>query len=94
MGAQGTVIVDFGAMPSMEAIATVDGQGDILTSSKAEAWIMASSTSDNDTVAHSFGGVSFRFTCTIPTMGSGFDIYVTCLAGAASGAFEICWVWN
>ena len=94
MGNQGSAIVNFGATPSMEATTTVSGQTGILSTSKAESWIMEAVTSNNNASNHRFGGVSFRFTCGIPVNDVGFTIYVTCLAGAATGQFEICWVWN
>ena len=93
MGAQGNIIVDFGSTPSMEATASVTGQTDILSTSCAEAWIMEAVTADNNASNHRFGGVSFRFTCGVPVDGVGFIIYVTCLAGAATGEFKLCWVW-
>ena len=94
MGAQGTSIVNFGSTPSVEATASVNGQTSILSTSCAESWIMEATTIDNNASNHRFGGVSFRFTCGIPINGNGFIIYVTCLAGAATGQFKICWVWN
>ena len=77
MGAQGNILINFGATPSMEATVNVTGQTGILTTSCAESWIMEAVTSDNNTSNHRFGGVSFRFTCGIPVNDVGFTIYVT-----------------
>ena len=93
MGQQGTILINFGATPSMEATVNVTGQTGILTTSCAESWIMEAVTSDNNASNHRFGGVSFRFTCGIPVNDVGFTIYVTATAGAATGEFKICWVW-
>lgn len=94
MGATGTAIVSFGSTPSTEASVSVTGQSAILATSLAEAWVMGATTTDNDENAHLFGGVSFRVTCGIPSVGTGFTIYVTCIAGLATGDFKIQWVWN
>ena len=94
MGAVGTIAIDFGSIPSSQAQVDVTGQTDILSTSLAEAWVMADSTSDNDTNSHQFAGVSFRLTCGMPTAGVGFTIYAVTLAGEATGEFKIKYVWS
>jgi len=94
MGASGETTIDFGATPTQEANIAITGQGSILAASLAEAWIMGAITTDNNENAHLFGGVSMKCTCGIPTAGTGFTIYATCIAGAASGQFKLKWVWN
>ena len=94
MGMMGSVLVDFGKIPKMEATTNVTDQLSISSKSKAEAWIMAEYTADNTIKDHIFAGVALRFICGIPVEGVGFEIHVVSLAGAATGTFRLCYVWN
>lgn len=73
----GTATIDFGAAPgSNEASVAVTGQGAILVSSKAEAWVMADDTSVDHTASdHRYFPVFASLTCGTPTAGVGFTIY-------------------
>ena len=93
---QGTVEIDFGAAPgSYEASVAVTGQASILTTSKAEAYIMADdTTADHTAVDHRWvkpaSGV--EFTCGTPTLATGFTIYGKSVY-ALEGLWKLRWVW-
>lgn len=94
MATTGTAILDFTSTPSSEAQIPVTGQAGILSTAKAEAWIMGSSTATNNEGDHLFGGVSLKLVCGIPSAGVGFTIYGTSMVALAAGTFNIQWVWN
>jgi hypothetical protein len=94
MATQGTAVLDFGSTPAAEASVAVTGQTGIAADSLIEAWVMGSSTGDNNEGEHLFAGVALKLVCGIPTAGVGFTIYATSMVGLATGTFNIRWVWN
>ena len=94
MGAQGTATISFGTTPVDSGSIAVTGQGAILATSLAEAWIMGATTADNNEQDHIQGGVLLQCVCNIPTAGVGFTIFADTLAGLVVGDFKIQWVWN
>ena len=92
--ATGTATVDFGSTPTHEASIAVTGQTLIASGSLVEAFVQGDSTADNTATDHRFAGVSFRLLCDTIIAGTGFTIYVTCIAGLAKGTFKIRWVWS
>jgi hypothetical protein len=94
MAAQGTATIDFGAVPgSNEASVNVTGQGSILTTSKAEAFIMAdNTTSDHTANDHRYAAALMGLTCGTPTLATGFTIYARSTE-KLTGTFQLNWVW-
>lgn len=91
---QGTATLDFGASPgSSEASAAVTGQGSILATSKAEAYIMGEDTSSSHTAAdHRYVTALMGLTCGTPTVGVGFTIYGRAL-DKLEGTWSVRYVW-
>jgi len=94
MGATGTATVAFGATPTVEGSIAVTGQGAILTTSLAEAWVMGDSTATNNEQDHIQAGTLLRCTCNIPTAGVGFTIFCDAIGGLITGDLKVKWVWN
>lgn len=92
--AQGTATLDFGAFPgSNEASVAVTGQGTILATSKAEAFVMADdTTADHTAVDHRWFAALAALTCGTPTAATGFTIYATSL-NPLVGTFKLRFVW-
>lgn len=90
----GTATIDFGAAPSAnEASVAITGQGSILITSKAEAYIMGDDTSTDHTAAdHRYAAALIGLTCGTPSAGTGFTIYGRCL-DKINGKFTLRWVW-
>ena len=94
--ATGEATIDFGAFPGAnEASIAVTGQGTILSTSFAEAWIMADdTTSDHTANDHRYVEViGTKFICGTPTNAIGFTIYGRCV-DKLQGTFKIRWVWS
>ena len=91
----GTATIDFGAFPgSNEASIAVTGQTGITAASKAEAFVMADSTSGTHTASdHRYFAALVGLTCGTPTDGVGFTIYARC-SEKLQGTFLIQWVWS
>lgn len=91
---QGTATIDFGAFPgSNEADIAVTGQGSILATSKAEAYIMGDdSTSDHTANDHRYVGLWMALTCGTPTAATGFTIYGRSME-KLQGTYQVRWVW-
>lgn len=92
---QGTATIDFGAsaVGVNEASIAVTGQTSILSTSKAEAFIMGDdSTTDHSANDHRYAQRFIGFTCGTPTAGVGFTIYGTS-EHKMSGTFKVRWVW-
>lgn len=94
MGAQGTATVVFGTTPTVEGSVAVGGQGAILATSLAEAWVMGATTADNTEQDHIQAGAMLRCTCNIPTAGVGFTIFCDSIGGLITGDLKVQWVWN
>lgn len=92
--ATGTAIIDFGATPSAEASVVVTGQAGLTAGSFVEAFMQGSSTADNTAIDHRWAGVAFRMMVDTVVGGVGFTIYVTSIAGLATGTFNINWVYT
>jgi hypothetical protein len=90
----GTATIDFGATPATEASVVVSGQTDITADARIEAWVMARSTADNNTIDHQYAAVSFRLSTSEPVPGTGFSITAYNLFGYATGQFSIEWTWS
>ena len=91
----GTATIDFGSFPgSNEASIAVTGQTSITSASKAEAFVMADSTSGTHTASdHRYFAALVGLTCGTPTDGVGFTIYARC-AEKLQGTFLVQWVWS
>lgn len=92
--AQGTATIDFGAFPgSNEASIAVTGQGTILATSKAEAYVMGDdATSDHTASDHRYFAALMGLTCGTPTLATGFTIYARSTE-KLMGTFALRWVW-
>jgi len=90
----GTATIDFGAYPgSSEASVAVTGQGSILGSSKAEAYVMGDDTSSSHTAAdHRYFAALVGLTCGTPTAAMGFTIYARAM-DKVQGTWTVRWVW-
>lgn len=91
---QGTETIDFGAFPgSNEASITVTGQGSILATSKAEAYVMGDdSTSDHTASDHRYFVALVGLSCGTPTASTGFTIYARSFE-KLQGTYKVRWVW-
>lgn len=91
---QGTATIDFGAQPGLnEATIAVTGQGSILATSSAEAYVMADDTTTDHTANdHRWFDQFVTLTCGTPTAGTGFTIYATSTYPMA-GTFKLRYVW-
>ena len=87
----GTAVVDFGSTPSTEASVVVTGQAGVSLSSTIDAFVQGSTTADNTATDHRFAGISFKLLADDIVAGTGFTIYVTTIAGLATGTFNIKW---
>lgn len=91
---QGTATVDFGAFPgSNEASIAVTGQGSILGTSKAEAFVMADDVSGTHTANdHRYFAALVGLTCGSPVAATGFTIHARSTE-KITGTFAVRWVW-
>ncbi len=103
MGAQGTVIIDFGAAPGVsDATVAVTGQAGILSGSLVEAWILPAATADHTADEH-WAEELMVFAGNI-TAGIGFTVYGVHRPGYTAvesglgtvvyGKWTCGWVWN
>ena len=92
--AQGTATIDFGAFPgSNEASIAVTGQGSILATSKAEAYVMGGdTTSDHTADDHKYFAALVGLSCGTPSAGSHFEIHARSTE-KLMGTFALRWVW-
>ena len=74
---QGTALLDFGVFPGTnEASVAVTGQASILSTSKAEAYMMGDDTSaDYNAADVRYLAALVGLTCGTPTVGVGFTVY-------------------
>lgn len=94
MAATGTATIDFGATPSDYATVSVTGQGAILASSLAEAFVMGATTTDSDEEDHLMSIHNLRVVCGVPSAGVGFAIHAFAVQGLTKGTYKIQWVWS
>jgi hypothetical protein len=74
LGAQGTVVLDFGAFPGKsDASVVVTGQAAIVAGSLVEAWIRPVATADHDADDHIFAPLKVVAGNIVP--GTGFTVY-------------------
>lgn len=94
MPAQGTAVIDFGAWPgSTEASVSVAGQGTILSTSAAEAWVMAEATADHSEGDHAYLPRFIALTCGPATAAVGFPINARS-EHQMQGTFNLRWAWS
>ena len=90
---QGTAILSFGAHPgSNEAEVAVTGQGSIVATSNAEAYVMAEVYGAHTANDHAYFSMLGKPTCGIPTAATGFTIYFKS-PEKLTGDFKVHWVW-
>ena len=94
MGAQGTVVVDFGAFPGQaEARATVTGQAGLLATSLVEAWPSGTDdTADHSSEEHSIEDLDTPVETIV--VGTGFDVIARPRIGRCYGQYNVNWVWS
>jgi len=103
MGAQGTVLLDFGAFPGLtDATVDVTGQAGIGAGSLVEAWIWPAATADHTADEHWLEELQV-FAGNV-VAGVGFTVYGvhrpasqavdTGQGTLLNGAFNVAWVWN
>jgi len=91
MSAQGSIEIDFGA-GNNEASVAVTGQTAILSTSAAEAWMMAEASSEHTLNDQTYAAALMGITCGVPTDGVGFTIYARSTE-KLNGKFKVRWVW-
>lgn len=91
MSAQGSIEIDFGT-GSNEASVNVTGQTAILSTSAAEAWMMAEASSEHTLNDQTYAAALMGITCGVPTDGVGFTIYARSTE-KLNGKFKVRWVW-
>ena len=93
--ATGTGVVNFGAVPGSDiATLVVTGQGDILSGSFVEAYLVPTSTADHSADEHLIDGP--RVIAGAISAGVGFTVYALATDRPGSrlyGSFTIAWVW-
>lgn len=91
--ATGTATIDFGT-GSNEASVAVTGQASILSTSKADAFVMADDTSTSHTASdHRYLETFASLSCGTPTDATGFTIYARSHQ-KLTGTWTIRWVWT
>jgi hypothetical protein len=90
----GTATLDFGAWPgSNEASVAVTGQASILSTSKADAYVMADDTSSDHTASdHRYFETFASLSCGTPTAATGFTIHARS-HHKLTGTWAVRWVW-
>ena len=93
MATQGTITVDFGALPgSPEANVVITGQTGISAGSLVEAWILPVASADHSADEHRVDPP--RVVASDIVAGTGFTIFALANAGRAYGLWTVAWVWN
>jgi hypothetical protein len=100
VGAQNTVLLDFGAAPgAQEATVDVTGQAGFVSTSLCEAWILPVATVDHSADEHRHEEIDVK----AAYLADGtIRVYGRCTANGAGGAtrhklygkFNVGWVWN
>lgn len=94
MAAAGTATISFGAAPgSSVATVAVTGQAAIGASDHAEAFFMADTTADHNTVEHMIFSRMVGLTCGPVIAGTGFTITAECEL-RITGDVKCRWVWS
>lgn len=93
MATQGETPIDFGATGTDHASVAVTGQAGILAASDVDAYWMATSTSDNDEVAHRLAASLVQLVVGDIIAGTGFTIYGICSDACVTKTFKVQWVW-
>lgn len=89
--ATGSAVIDFGAAPGGNyATAVVTGQGEIVSGSLVEAWMMASSTADHNAIEHIIAPI--KLTVGDVVAGVGFTVHAAS-EWRLTGDFAVRWVW-
>lgn len=89
----GKIEIDFGGgLGSNEASVAVTGQTAILTTSYAEAWIMAEASTEHTASDQAYAALFMATTCGPATAGVGFTIQARSTE-KLRGRFKISWVW-
>lgn len=89
----GNTQVDFGAFPGKaEARVTVSGQGTILTTAKADAWVRSELTSAHSAEEHSIE--DFDVYAETIVAANGFTIVVRPRVGRSYGLYNVNWSWT
>ena len=94
MGAAGTATLSFGSAPgSSVATVAVTGQAAISANDHAEAFFMADTTADHNTVEHMIFSRMVGLTCGAVVAGTGFTITAECEM-RLTGTAKCRWVWS
>jgi hypothetical protein len=100
VGATGTAVVDFGALPgNSDATIAVTGQAAIGAGSSVEAWVVPTANVDHNADEHIVEGLRIYAGNIVP--GTGFTIYAVHDHGQtvngtdhfAWGDFSLAWAW-
>ena len=91
----GMAVLDFGDAPGgNQSSVTVTGIASVLSTSKAEAYIMADDTTfDHSASDHKYAGLWLKLSCSTPSAGVGFSI-VANSTERLQGTFKVRWVWG
>lgn len=90
----GTAVVDYGNVPSPEAVVAVIGQTGILASSHVRVWFQDKVMSSNGALEHRMASSLVRLTPADIEPNVGFSIYADNIGGLATGKFRIDWIWS
>ena len=95
MATTGNTTVDFGSIPGTNiASVTVTGQGSILATSHAEAFMMGNdSTTDHSAYEHQIVPIALNFSVGNVVAGTGFTVYAQSEL-RLTGKFKARWVWS
>ena len=92
-GPHGEATVNFGALPGKNEAFVFVSDTNILGTSNVMAMFEADVTSDHTISDHNYASLISSVTCSEPTAGVGFTIYVTCLE-QLSGTFNLVYFWS
>lgn len=90
---RGTVLLDFGMIPSPEAFAAVTGQDGILPTSHVHIAFQGDSNVNNDENEHIMAGQTILLTVGTPVVDQGFTIYAESSFALWTSRFTIRWSW-
>jgi hypothetical protein len=85
--------INFGAEPgSNQATVAVAGQGTILATSSAQAFLMAEPSADHTANDQAYAATVIGLTCSVPVAGVGFNIIAT-TNEKLTGTVTVRWFW-
>ena len=85
--------INFGAEPgSNQATVAVTGQGTILATSTAHAFLMSEPSADHTANDQAYAATVIGFTCSVPVAGVGFTIIAT-TNEKLTGTLTVRWFW-